>query len=323
MCLLSQQLFRFHSLYGRRDDQGGGTGNEMIPHPSTQAEAIPPPTHPPTTSTNQGEGITKKRTRTSARQAAAAQAETATTTESTPAPQQEEEAAAAPATTKSEPVPPPAEEEEAESSKKAKTTSSSSNGASSSDVFVGPGTLLLKLSGLPWKSSITDVQTFLGEVGLGSGAVSNPPADIRILDETSGVAFVRVATVEDEAKALSTGSTARFGKRFVDITSATEEDLAAAEDAAAAAATAMQQAQQQQPEGTAVPADQPAAQAGGGGGGEQGVVRMRGLPYNATDSDILRFFQGFGVAQGGVHVHFDHTGRPSGQVPSVFVCVGV
>jgi hypothetical protein len=45
---------------------------------------------------------------------------------------------------------------------------------------------------------------------------------------------------------------------------------------------------------------------------QPGTLRMRGLPYRATQEDVLRFFTGFQVMQGGV-VMGQRDGRASGE----------
>jgi hypothetical protein len=56
------------------------------------------------------------------------------------------------------------------------------------------------------------------------------------------------------------------------------------------------------------------ADSGGGGGGSGNIViKMRGLPYTATESDIAAFFKGLRVAPGGVTVGRDANGRASGE----------
>ncbi|EKU21728.1 rna binding protein, partial [Nannochloropsis gaditana CCMP526] len=190
------------------------------------------------------------------------------------------------------------------------------------EVFVAPGTLILRLSGLPWKCSVADVQNFLKHIGVSTRP--DPAADIKILDDSSGEALVRVGSAEEEETALKL-KVGRLGKRFVDIGSTTEEAFeatpATSEEAMNAPATVVPDA------ATAT------GEAGDGTAGEassltvpesstpQGVVRMRGLPYSATEKDILAFFSGFGVAEGGVHMHYDHMGRASGQAYVVFETV--
>ncbi|PAA59838.1 hypothetical protein BOX15_Mlig028543g1, partial [Macrostomum lignano] len=50
------------------------------------------------------------------------------------------------------------------------------------------------------------------------------------------------------------------------------------------------------------------------------VVRMRGLPFESTASDVVKFFDDCSISRGqqGVHLTQDHLGRPSGEAYVVF-----
>jgi len=54
------------------------------------------------------------------------------------------------------------------------------------------------------------------------------------------------------------------------------------------------------------------AMGAGGQGGKAGTLRMRGIPFRSTVDDVLRFFTGFQVAQGGV-VLGQRDGRATGD----------
>jgi len=53
--------------------------------------------------------------------------------------------------------------------------------------------------------------------------------------------------------------------------------------------------------------------ASGEGAGSAVVVKMRGLPYSATDVEIADFFGGLRITPGGVSIGRDANGRPSGE----------
>mmetsp|Transcript_34670 Transcript_34670/g.76260 ORF Transcript_34670/g.76260 Transcript_34670/m.76260 type:complete len:284 (+) Transcript_34670:937-1788(+) len=51
----------------------------------------------------------------------------------------------------------------------------------------------------------------------------------------------------------------------------------------------------------------------GGGSGAHVVVKMRGLPYSASESDIVSFFGGLRICANGVSIGKDANGRASGE----------
>ncbi|KAG8011768.1 G-rich sequence factor 1 [Nibea albiflora] len=44
-----------------------------------------------------------------------------------------------------------------------------------------------------------------------------------------------------------------------------------------------------------------------------GVVRLRGLPFNSTESDIVHFFSGLDIVENGITIVTDHQGRNAGE----------
>ncbi len=53
--------------------------------------------------------------------------------------------------------------------------------------------------------------------------------------------------------------------------------------------------------------------AAGGGGGGSTTLKMRGLPYTATEADIVQFFSGLKIASGGVSIGHEASGRATGE----------
>ena len=49
------------------------------------------------------------------------------------------------------------------------------------------------------------------------------------------------------------------------------------------------------------------------------MIKMRGLPYSATEGEITNFFTGLRVAPGGVSIGRDASGRASGEAHVEFV----
>jgi len=76
----------------------------------------------------------------------------------------------------------------------------------------------------------------------------------------------------------------------------------------------MQQSMQQQqpvPQAQGVPPQGGAPGYGGGNAFESNVLKLKGLPFSATEQDLFAFFQGFGTQA--VHLHYQPDGRPSGM----------
>ena len=51
---------------------------------------------------------------------------------------------------------------------------------------------------------------------------------------------------------------------------------------------------------------------GGGGGQDSAVLKLKGLPFAATEHDVALFFEGFALVSASIHHGAD--GRPSGMV---------
>ncbi|KAJ7526814.1 hypothetical protein O6H91_16G024000 [Diphasiastrum complanatum] len=56
-----------------------------------------------------------------------------------------------------------------------------------------------------------------------------------------------------------------------------------------------------------------------GDGSENVIIKMRGLPYNAGQRDILEFFEGYEIVLNGVHIVMGATDRPTGEAFVEFI----
>ena len=90
-----------------------------------------------------------------------------------------------------------------------------------------------------------------------------------------------------------------IGNRYIEVFMSSEAEMAQA----SVSPTAQQQA--------GVPQWQ------ADGPGANGIVRLRGLPFNSTPEMLMHFFQGFEIPKGaaGVHMVLGANGRPNGEVP--------
>ena len=171
--------------------------------------------------------------------------------------------------------------------------------------------LVLRLRGIPYSASESQIETFFA-----SNGVTIDPASIHIqigMDgRPSGCAFVRSSTEDDLQRALKLRM-AYMGSRYVELYRATESELT-------------RSLMHSRGEST--------LQRGGGGGGGMGVgggygggqqmgvpgapnsdciVRLRGLPFQANEHDIASFFAGLNIAAQGIHLVYNSDNRPSGE----------
>lgn len=48
------------------------------------------------------------------------------------------------------------------------------------------------------------------------------------------------------------------------------------------------------------------------GGAEDCIVRIRGMPFSATQDDIREFFSGLNIVEDGIFIVYNSLGKPSG-----------
>jgi len=151
---------------------------------------------------------------------------------------------------------------------------------------LGDGYSVVKLRGLPWNVTIEDIETFLsplavpaGGVHLMNGANGRP----------SGLAYVELSTEEDQAAALAMDKQS-IGGRYIDIFNCSQTELQAR----------LQGGMERWGQGGA----------GGAPAGDAQFVKLRGLPYSATEQQVAGFFAPLQVVA--VQIAFNAGGQPSG-----------
>ncbi|KAJ9452121.1 RNA-binding protein fusilli [Diplonema papillatum] len=151
--------------------------------------------------------------------------------------------------------------------------------------------LVLRLRGIPFSVTDEDIVTFFNthHVGIIESSVH---IQMGYDGRPTGCAFVRVISEEDAVKALALKK-AYMGPRYVEIYRASEQELS-----------------QVLHEGTLAHARQPTMQ---GTAGTDHVVKLRGLPFAATELDIANFFVGLNIAVQGIHLVYNSDSRPSGE----------
>jgi len=145
---------------------------------------------------------------------------------------------------------------------------------------------LIKARGLPWSASASEVCEFFDQcqiVGGDEGVRFVQTYDGR----PSGTCYVEVESQEDVDAALAKDKE-KMGKRYIEVFQASEREMEADCDKVKQGGMA-------------------------GGADEDGVVKLRGLPFSATKADVVEFFSGLDIEENGILMLNDFQGRPKGE----------
>ncbi|XP_031161127.1 G-rich sequence factor 1 [Sander lucioperca] len=140
---------------------------------------------------------------------------------------------------------------------------------------------IVQVKGLPWSCSAQDLLQFFPECRIRDG-VKGIHLTVDRLGRSAGQAFIEMEHEEDVSKALEKHRH-YLGPRYVEVYEVTNSDAEAILKKAVQA---------------------PA---------EDGVVRLRGLPFSCTEADIVQFFSGLDIVENGITVVTDRKGRNSGE----------
>lgn len=140
---------------------------------------------------------------------------------------------------------------------------------------------IVQVKGLPWSCTAQDLLHFFSECRIREG-VKGIHLTADRLGRPSGRAFVELEHEEDVSKALEKHRQ-YLGPRYVEVFEVTNSD---AESILKSAAPAL---------------------------AERGVVMLRGLPFSATEDDVINFFSGLDIKEQGVTMVTDFRGRHSGE----------
>ena len=144
---------------------------------------------------------------------------------------------------------------------------------------------IIKCRGIPFSTTPKEIVEFLSDVNIVGGEKGvHLPKDRD--GRASGDCFVEVASSSDLKKAEGHHKE-HLGSRYVEVSEVQRSE--------------MDWCLNRQP---------------GSGGGNQindGFVRLRGLPFEATKNDIANFFTGFSITPYGITLTMDQDGRPSGE----------
>ncbi|XP_064792605.1 G-rich sequence factor 1 [Oncorhynchus masou masou] len=140
---------------------------------------------------------------------------------------------------------------------------------------------IIRAKGLPWSCTTDDLIQFFSECRVRDG-VKGIHLTVNRDGKPNGQAFIELEHEEDVSKALEKHRQ-YLGPRYVEVFEVTNSD-----------AEAILKKSVQLP-------------------ARDGVVRIRGLPYSCTETDVLLFFSGLDVTEDGVTLVTDHRGRNSGE----------
>jgi len=164
------------------------------------------------------------------------------------------------------------------------------------------GSSYVRLRGLPFAATEQEVAQWFGS------APGSPIQARRVIftynttGRKSGEAYVELPEMAAE-RAVQTLNHRNMGTRYVEVFLSSEGEMNQANVAPPA------------------PTGGPGWGMGMGDVGSNGIVRLRGLPFNTTPELILAFFQGYDVPKGthGVHLILGPNGRPNGEAFIEFV----
>lgn len=140
---------------------------------------------------------------------------------------------------------------------------------------------IVQVKGLPWSCSAEDLLHFFSDCRIRDG-VNGIHLTTDRMGRRSGRAFLEMEHEEDVSKALEKHRQ-YMGPRYVEVFEVTNRD----------AETILKKA---------IPT-----------AADDGVVRLRGLPFSSTEADISEFFSGLDIVENGVTIITDRQGRNSGE----------
>jgi len=144
---------------------------------------------------------------------------------------------------------------------------------------------VLRLRGLPWECTLEKLNEFFEGVKLLESQIIYRPDG-----RASGEGIVEVESPEDFEKALEKNNE-HIGTRYIEVFKSTAED--------------MDRVMGRCNSGESI---------GGVENERNSVIRMRGLPFSALESDVIEFFDQVSIKPACVHIiREDGTGRPSGN----------
>ncbi|CAK6977780.1 G-rich sequence factor 1 [Scomber scombrus] len=140
---------------------------------------------------------------------------------------------------------------------------------------------IIQVKGLPWSCTTQDLLNFFSDCRIRSGE-TGIHFTVDRLGRPSGRAFIEMEHEEDVSKALEKHRQ-YLGPRYVEVFEVTNADA----------------------ESLLKKVIHPPA--------DNGVVRIRGLPFTCTEADIVNFFSGLDIVENGITIVLNNKGRRSGE----------
>lgn len=146
---------------------------------------------------------------------------------------------------------------------------------------------IVKARGLPWAATAAEVVEFFN-----TSTVVGGEEGVHMVNtwegRPSGTVYVEVESQDDVSAALSKDRE-KMGRRYVEVFESSQDEM-----------------DRDMKIGNK-------AKGGAGGVDEDGVVKCRGLPFDATKNGVAEFFSGLEIEDNGVLMTFDYQGRPKGE----------
>jgi len=146
---------------------------------------------------------------------------------------------------------------------------------------------LVKARGLPWEATTQEIVDFFKDSNI-VGGTAGVFIMMNFEGRPSGNCFVEMESEEDIQNAIAKDRE-KMGRRYIEVYKASESDMESEKAGKSARPDAS------------------------GSDEDDGVVKLRGLPYGAQKSDVYDFFAGLEVEDNGVMMVADHTGRFKGE----------
>jgi len=153
---------------------------------------------------------------------------------------------------------------------------------------------VVKARGLPWSATAAEVVQFFNNCTI-AGGDGGVHFTTNREGRPSGECFIELSTEEDVTEALKMDHQ-NMGKRYVEVFECSVKDMEFAVGGK-----------------TGGPTGKAEEWGGGDTFGDDGVVRLRGLPFEASKEDIADFFGGLEIEENGVLMVTDYNGRSSGE----------